>query len=204
LLSLTPLLSTNANAEGYVAFQLGATIPNDLRDIRGTGAFSGVTISDLELKTDFLYGGKIGYYFSQPKWLGVETEVFTSKPDFAAQTVTVTGPGGSVAVALPELEGSRETVWAFNLLARYPGEQFQPYAGIGLGIFFIEDADTAPGLNVLAGGRFFLTKNFALFGEYKYTHASSETSLTVAGVGTGSFEFDFSAHRLAFGLGFHF
>lgn len=204
MLSLTPLFSTDANAEGYVAFQLGATIPGDLSDITGTGAFSGVKISDLELTTSFLYGGKIGYYFPSPQWLGVETEVYTSKPDFAAQTVTVTGPGARRSVPLPEIDGSRVTTWAFNLLARYPGESFQPYAGVGLGIFFIEDADTAPGLNVLVGGRFFVTRNFALFGEYKYNRVSSETTVTVPGVGSGAFEFDASTHNLTFGIGYHF
>jgi opacity protein-like surface antigen len=210
LLSLTPAFTTSASAEGYVAFQLGANIPSDASDIKGTGAAAGATISDLELKTSFMYGGKLGYYFSGLKWLGVETEVYTSTPDIKQQTATVTVPGLGFATGTIAETDLRVTTWAFNLLARYPGESFQPYAGVGLGLFFANidsssglDSDNwRPGLNVLAGARYFLTKNVGLFGEYKFNHANF--SFDVTGVSNAAVEADYNAHILAFGIGYHF
>jgi opacity protein-like surface antigen len=211
LLSLAPFFSTSANAEGYVAFQLGGNFPSSLSDVEGTQ--NGTTVfnmSDLELKNSFLYGGKVGYYFSGLKWLGVETEAYSSTPDIKQQAVTVSFPGlGFVTGTLAEAD-LRVTTLAFNLLARVPGEKFQPYAGVGLGIFFAGidsssglDSDNAvPGLNILAGARYLLTKNLGLFGEYKFNHA--HFSFDVTGVPGAVLEADYNAHILAFGVSYHF
>jgi opacity protein-like surface antigen len=88
-----------------------------------------------------------------------------------------------------------------NVVYRYPGERLQPYAGVGLGLFwFTTPSSTAgsavrPGLNVLAGMRVFVTKQIAVFGEYKYNHS---------GEGGEGFKADYHAHFGVFGVGWHF
>lgn len=212
MLSLPPLFPTNANAEGYIAFQLGANTHSDLSSLKVTRSGATVaTLSNLDLKTSFLYGGKAGYYFSGLNWLGIETEVYRSNPDIKQQTVTLTETGGMSESDTIAKTDVRVTTWAFNLLARYPGESFQPYAGAGLGLFFskvnvtsprLNSDNWRPGLNVLAGANYFLTKNIALFGEYKFNHAS--LSFNVTGAPNEAVKANYNAHLLAFGVGYHF
>lgn len=93
------------------------------------------------------------------------------------------------------------TTATFNVVYRYPGQVVQPYAGVGLGVFwFTTPSSTAgsavrPGLNVLAGTRVFVTKQMAVFGEYKYNH----TSFPVEGATA-----NYNAHFAVFGVGWHF
>jgi opacity protein-like surface antigen len=67
----------------------------------------------------------------------------------------------------------------------------QPYAGVGLGVFFADlnspfGSIDSPvlGLNVLAGIRYYLTQRVALFGEYKYNRASFRLD-NIEGTGAG-------------------
>jgi len=177
-LSLAVLLSATAEAEWYVAAELGATLPNDFSNISGTGGFGGNSLSDLSLKSAFEYGGRIGYFLPSVKWLGFETQVFTSNPRVKQQNISINGvPAG-------EAPGSKliVTAWTFNLVGRVPLGTFEPYIGAGPGIFFAsskgafgipgqDSQDTAIGLNTFAGIRFFVTPSVALFAEYKYDRA---------------------------------
>jgi opacity protein-like surface antigen len=217
LLSLAlSLTSTPAKAEMYVAGQFGMTIPNSFSNVEvtATGVPNGTTFSDLDLKNSFMYGAKAGYYFDSIKWLGVETEVFNTNPHFKQQTATLTAPGfGSVQGVLTG-QHVRVLNWApVNIVVRHQMGQFEPYAGIGLGLFFAKISDgqtgessstTEPGLNAQLGARYYLAKNFTVFGEWKYNRANlnfSESSPTQA---TGGIKGDYSAHILAFGVGYHF
>jgi opacity protein-like surface antigen len=104
--------------------------------------------------------------------------------------------------------------WApINLVVRYQMGQFEPYAGIGMGVFFarLKDGETGEstsstrvGLNTQVGLRYLVTHNVSLFGEWKYNRASfnfAESSPTGA---TGGIKGDYIAHLLAFGVGYHF
>ena len=95
------LPSGPAQAEMYVAGQVGVTIPNKATNIEGVDSAAGLNLSDLSLHNSVMYGAKLGYYFESMKWLGVETEVFNSTPHIKQQDVTVSGPGGSASVTLP-------------------------------------------------------------------------------------------------------
>ena len=60
--------------------------------------------------------------------------------------------------------------------------RLQPYGGVGLGVFFANlsnngnsvSDNAVPGLNALAGVRYYFTERIALFGEYKYNWAALE------------------------------
>lgn len=199
------LVPSYSFAEMYVAGMAGYTAPNDLTDIKGTGGASGLNLSDLSLQNSLAYGGKIGYFFPAVNWLGVETEVYNTTPHVKQQPATVSAFGLTVPVGTLPGFHLRVLTWGINAVVRYPGKTFQPYAGVGLGMFFAEakfqgqsDNDTAPGLNALAGLRVFATNHIALFAEYKY-HRATFTFPTAIG-----FEADYSANMFMGGLSYHF
>jgi len=209
LLSLAWVCASDARAETYFGGMLGGAFPNNFSDVRDG---MGDRFSDLKMKSSVAAGVKLGHYFSKAEWLGLETELFAATPKFKAQTVPGTGPNCPCTLTKAEAD-LRMLTWAFNAVVRYPGEKFQPYVGAGLGLFFADQqtqgakADNAvPGLNALAGARYFVTKDIALFGEYKYNRASFnfDQAISVAGGGTTALKGDYSASLFVVGLTAHF
>jgi opacity protein-like surface antigen len=213
LLSLVLALnSTPTKAEMYVAGQVGVTIPQSFSSVEYS-AF-GVTLrgNDLSMQNSLMYGAKAGYYFDSLKWqnfnLGVETEVFNTNPNIKEQNYTIagvnlgTGPGVN----------ARILNWApVNIVVRYQAGAFEPYAGVGFGVFFSHfsqagggsSTGTDVGLNTQLGLRYRVTNNVSLFGEWKYNHANLSNNNFV---GTNGLKVsgDYNANILAFGLGYHF
>jgi opacity protein-like surface antigen len=209
MLSLAWLCASNAHAETYFGGMLGGAFPNKFSDVQDG---MGDRYSDLKMKNSAAAGVKLGHYFSKAEWLGLETELFAASPKFKVQTVPGTGPNCPCSLTTSDSSISTLT-WAFNAVVRYPGEKFQPYAGAGLGLFFADlrsqgaKADNAvPGLNALAGARYFVTKDLALFGEYKYNRASFtfDQAVNVAGGGTTALKGDYSVSMFVVGLSLHF
>jgi opacity protein-like surface antigen len=198
------LLPSYSPAEFYVAGMAGYNAPNDLTDIKGTGGASALSLSDLELQSSAAYGGKVGYFFPGANWLGVETEVYNTTPHVKQQRATVSGFGLSVPGTVTGFH-LRVLTWGLNAVVRYPGKIVQPYAGVGLGMFFAKatfrgqsDSDTVPGFNALAGLRLFVTDHVALFAEYKYNRATFTLPNAIG------FEATYSANIFMGGLSFHF
>ena len=191
------LLSSPAQAELYVAGQLGASIPNSYGD------------EDLSLQNSLMYGAKLGYYFNSIKWLGLETEVYNTTPKSKQQRVTVNGQPVDLVG-----QDIRVLTWApIMVMVRYPGERFQPYAGVGMGVFFARVHDgqsdessssNRVGLNTQLGLRFLVTKHFSLFGEWKYNRVNFNFSDSTPTGASGGLKGDYSANIFAFGLGWHF
>ena len=217
-LYIISLSSTPAQAELYVAGQIGATIPNDVSDVKGVGPNAGLKLSDLSLQNSFMYGAKLGYYFdsvqfNSVKWLGVETEVFNTNPNIKQQSVTVSGPGGSATGTFTG-QDLRVLNWSpFTVVVRYQVGQFEPYAGVGMGVYFARvhdgqsgesSSDTSVGLNTQLGARYLVTKNISVFGEWKYNRAHFNFDASSPTQATGGFKGDYSANILAFGVGYHF
>lgn len=206
------LTSIPAQAEMYVAGQLGASLPNKFSNLEGVGSNTDFSMSDLSMKSSFMYGAKLGYYFDSMKWLGVETEIFNSTPHVKQQAVTVSGGGGSFTGDMTGLN-VRVLNWApLNIVVRHQMGQLEPYAGVGMGVFFARLKDgasgestssTAVGLNTQVGLRYLVTKNVSLFGEWKYNRAHFNFSES-SGQNVGGFKGDYSANIFAFGVGYHF
>ena len=187
--------------------------------------------SDVHLKQSPIFGGKTGYFFSDEglRWLGVELEAFTSQATIRQQTVTTThdvtylpntpdlNPGtcilGStcqiqrrISGTLALQENSLQLITlAFNVVARYPGEVFQPYVGVGVGGFYFKGSDQfngrqiVPGLNLQAGVKILMTEEWGIFVEGKYNRAT----LTNFDPGFG-LSAEYSAFNAVAGLAFHF
>lgn len=197
--------STNqSSTERYVAAFGGFSLSQSFTNVHGVGDNASVNVSDLALARSGIGGLKLGFSPSTAKWMAIETEVFYASPHFKQQSVTVTGPAGSLT---GDFAGSRTRVatWAFNWILRYPGEWIQPYVGAGLGIFWgrladsggTSSSDTSPGLNALAGLRIKLGQHFMLFSEYKYNRASFDFS-------NSDFHVLYQAHYAVGGLGWSF
>ena len=185
-------------AESYVAGFAGYGLSAQLSSVNGTMDIAGRTGSNLDLQNSPIYGLKVGHFVDNLKYFGAEAELYSATPFLKQQPLTLSNP--SVTQTIPG-DHLRVTTAAFNVVYRYPGEVIQPYAGVGLGFFwFTTPTSTAnssvrPGLNVLAGTRVFVTKQMALFGEYKYNHTSFPG---------GDFNASYNAHLVVFGVGYHF
>ena len=202
-----------AGLEMYAGLYGGVTFPQPLNDTNGSiGPLSG-GISDVSLKSSFIYGGKLGMFNTRVPWIGLELDAFTTTPHIKQQSVDVfTGNGtiiGSASVLGTHL---RVTTVAFNLIFRYTGKQIHPYVGVGPGVFFahLSDflglgsaSDTAVGVNALAGVRVFFTQQLAFFTEYKFNHATFSFERPSA-IGSISGKGDYDAHHIVGGLSFSF
>ncbi len=113
----------------------------------------------------------------------IETDLYTQKPDVKQQTIV---GGTAQAVCLPQVSPTtslRLTVWTVNLIIRSPSmsDVFQPYGGIGYGLFFATGSEGGqsntqinPGFQFVAGARYVLTQEWALFGEFKYNNTEHQ------------------------------
>lgn len=203
-LVLTPNLG---HAELYLAGQMGVNLPQDLTDLKGVGASSGLTLSDLKLKKSVVFGGKFGGYFpGRANWLGLEVEAYHTNPDIKQQPATVSAPvfGISLSGTLPAMDLSITTV-AFNGVVRYPGQMFQPYAGVGVGLNIAELSGGAasnefafsPTLNVLAGIRLMVHKKVGIFAEFKHNRGTFTFE-------DNEIEADYATNMVVGGVSIHF
>jgi opacity protein-like surface antigen len=184
--SFTVFITTNAQAEWYIGAYGGLATPGAFSNATLSSATlgGGVTearINDLELKTTLTGGIKAGYFFVTRPWLGIETDVYTLKPE-VKQQVIVGGTSSRTVFAdnLPAIP-LRLTTWAFNIIIRSPsiGDIFQPYGGMGYGLFFassskdgISNSHISPGFQLVAGARILLSPRWAIFGEFKFNRAT--------------------------------
>jgi opacity protein-like surface antigen len=222
-------------SETYLAGFGGYTFGGKINNMEGTGFLSGLNLNDRDLADSGVYGGKLGHFFGdQMDWLGVEMEAFNTTPHveqrgpvpgshFRVTTLafnligrlklgcetkterTETGTDREIRFAQPERERRYEI--------RYEREfcRLQPYAGVGLGVFFANlsnngnsvSDNAVPGLNVLGGVRYYFTERIALFGEYKYNYAVFDAS-TSGPFGGAGFKGDYQANHVVGGLSFHF
>ena len=188
-----------ASAERYVAGAVGANFADQLTGPRGTNGLEGAQGPDFDLKNSVSYGAKLGY-FAEHGWVGIEGEVLQTTPHIKN---------------LDDIPGVhlRLTTVGVNLLARYPGRTFQPYAGAGVGAVIAHLGDSAgagiqsntsvnTGWNVLVGLRAFVTPYVAVFTEYKHTGATLrfDHAFTTG----GGFEGVYRAQHVLVGFSYHF
>jgi len=185
------------SAERYVAGDIGVNFADRLTDISGTNGLTGFQAPDFDLKNSVSYGAKLGY-FPERSWVGIEGEVLQTTPHIKN---------------LDDVPGIhlRVTTVGVNVLARYPGRTFQPYAGAGVGLVIAHLSDSATtqsntdvtrGWNVLAGLRAFVTPYVAIFTEYKYTGATLRFDQAFGTA--GGFEGGYKAQHVLVGLSYHF
>ena len=242
------------SAEPYLAGFVGAaftedkgldtTQTNNPLSVNGVSFLDG-TFKNIDFDTSVVFGGKVGYYFDYPVLggnFGLELEVYHLEPDVASQNVTFSGTARTVfgTTLPPEFNTTIQkadidvTTVGLNLLYRlelgqsdnFPHGRFQPYAGVGLGLFIatlsttttpfdmnrsIDDTDVQPGGQLLVGARFFLSPHVAVFAEYKFIQTAefsfrfreTGTALGLPTTETARDQADLTQHQLLAGIGFH-
>ncbi len=210
-------------SETYVAGFGGYTFGGKLNNVEGPGLLPGGTVGDRDLADSAVYGGKVGHFFrDRMNWLGVEMEAFNTTPHLEQQAGT---PGAHLRVTTlafnvigrlkfacetKPLRTETRTEAEKRYETHYEREfcRLQPYGGVGLGVFFANLSNNGtsasdngvPGLNALAGLRYYFNERVALFGEYKYNRATFD--LTNGPL--GGLKGDYQANHLVGGLSFHF
>lgn len=178
---------------------------------------------DIKLKNSPMFGARVGYYFTNFNfpWAGVEIEAFTTQPNIKQQTLPYSQNivSNRSVIILPQQPETtqvystvsfgearlRVTTLAANAVIRYPGKLLQPYAGVGVGVFYFQGStpfhgtDLQPGLNTFGGLKFFITEKISLFGEYKYNRATISRLDDVYGL-----KGNYSISHIAGGVAYHF
>ena len=223
LLAPVMLCAPQADAESYVAGQMGVTLPSigsGLSNTDLTGVFiQGSTLSDQALTSSILYGAKVGHYFSAVPWVGLEAEVYNTTPHIKQQELEFFAPSGASVGSAPVTGAQFRvlTLAPLNLTFRYHKTRLQPYIAIGPGIFFARlkdpaltsdntQSDTALGLNAQAGLRYYITKHLTVFAEGKFNHARFNFPETPPGASFNLFGFNstYNMFHVAFGLSYNF
>ena len=207
--TITPLSTITAQAEWYVGAYGGLNNPGAFSNVTVSdptlgGGVSNARINDLELKSGLVGGVKGGYFFVARPWLGIETDAYTMTPDIKQQTIVGGTSSGRVFADSIQTTPLRLTTWTANIIIRSPSmsEVFQPYGGMGYGLFFATSSQSgtsnvhiSPGFNLFAGARYILTPKWALFGEFKFNRATIRFS-GVRG--------NYNSQMFVFGLMWHF
>jgi outer membrane protein W len=160
VLALWGLSGMFAQAETYIAGQVGYTLAQDVTNVNAVnpglvGLPAGTTVSNVDLNNSLMYGMKLGHYFASTPWLGVELEGFITTPHVPQQQLTLNVPGvGSI-----DQPGAtnRLIVMAPNLVARYQAGAFEPYVGVGPGVFFLHQQQRSP--DAPDGAKYSLSSN---------------------------------------------
>jgi opacity protein-like surface antigen len=231
LLSSMVLEVPKAYSEAYIGGQIGTTLPewslipgNRLTNVELTQFSPAGTLSDRELSRSIVGGVRLGYFFPRVPWLGVETEAFYTTPHIKQQNTRITIPPGAIFQGTPVQGGSAEGVltgdhfrvitWApVNVMLRYHKTRLQPYAGVGLGVFFARinttvvgfegsQSSTSIGLNAKAGLEFYITRHLSLFAEWKYNKSSFTFDPNSSGA--AGLETNYQVHFATGGLNYHF
>ena len=210
------LFAPQAYAETYVAGQLGMTFPQALKHGEATqDQLNGFSIGDQPLKNSLMLGAKLGHYFSRAKWIGIESGLSFANPHIKEGTLTLSNSNGSASGTFGGVH-QRMIIWDMaTLMFRYPGYRLQPYVGIGPALFLakLSGPDAPPGqsatmvgLNLEGGARYYMTRNWALFGEMQYHRArlgyiSNDSDPNADPFG---FRATYSALTLSLGVSYHF
>lgn len=205
--------------------------PSVLNPVTGDTVSQSFKTSNLSLANTAVYGAKVGYFFTREgySWLGLELDAFTSKPDikpgnistrhditFTPKDTSINSPCRQTGTDCPQTvinngtlnvrESSlRVATLTANLIARYPGKWFQPYAGVGGGVFYFtgsgqfEGRQYAPGVNVMGGLKLLATEQWGLFVEGRYNFAFVSNFDPIFGL-SGSYR---AVHMVA-GVSYHF
>ncbi len=176
----------------YIGIYGGIGIPETFDNVKGKGDASGLTFSDLKLKSGPMAGIKFGLFgpTNDPvaSWFGIELDASYIRTKLKAQDVRLSAPGFSLTGPIDESKLDFIT-GALHLLVRYPGQVVQPYIGAGpaviharssdvtvpgAGTLFTSGSATSLGLSGVAGIRLLFSQHVGAFFEYKHIRSALE------------------------------
>jgi opacity protein-like surface antigen len=199
---LVVLLLTMARpgfAEWFADLYLGAAI-TEKSDIDVSVLGTTVPV-EADWDDSVTVGGRLGYWFGNPGWIGLALDASFFKP---ADDTTIVPISALLMLRAPLMKGSE-----------FPHGRLQPYIGAGPSVFIssvdddvegvgnVSDTSVDVGFDARGGLAFLLTRNVAIFGEYRFTHVSPEFSFDILGFRTKA-ETTFDTHHLFAGVSFRF
>jgi hypothetical protein len=144
------------------------------------------TAQNVGLGTSPVFGVKLGHYFHEIPYLGLEGDLSFSWPSMHSQTVTLTTPfppNNAIPGNKAIVTGQNLFQWtlALHIMGRLgfikddevPFGRLQPYVGIGPGFTALYgqwDSAKNFGVDALVGLRYMLRKDLSLFTEFKFNH----------------------------------
>ena len=165
------------------------------------------------------FGARLGYWFDALPWYGVGIDVFHFNADIPMQTVDSNIMGiGPTPATLQKIDISTTGFGLDLVRLRYRGERWEPYATAGAALFRVRaqnvgngeltsDAatDRAWGVKLGAGLSWKMSRDVALFGEYRFTHVTAEPTLkgTITGASV-PMHFDLNTHHVVAGVSLSF
>ncbi len=221
----------HASAEWYADLYGGATHTprSDVTLIirLPSGPFDHV-FHDVKWDDSASVGGRAGYWFETVPWLGVGLDVFHFGSNLSTQTVllTISAIGFSGSAQLQAIDFSITAIafdvvrlrWPLLTTAEFPKGQLQPYFTVGPALFITRAkdttnftpnnqsvTDTSVGVKVGTGVAWQFFEHVALFGEYRFTHVSTEpTFFSAISSIPVPLKTDLNSHHLIGGVSFRF
>jgi opacity protein-like surface antigen len=193
-----------------------------------TGTFQGV-----KFDSTWTVGGRVGYWFKEVGELGafgVGLDAFTFRANSDQQDVQLNLGGSSLGTfRIAPIDTSTVAI-GFDVLRfrlhlakrdEFQQGQIQPYASVGPALFITETSDggnifpanqsstnTSVGVKAGAGLNVHLTTAWSLFGEYRFTHFTSDatfhSTLPFAPPSQVTTNTDLNTHHVVGGISFHF
>jgi opacity protein-like surface antigen len=158
-----------------------------------------VTVRDIDYRDSALIGGRAGYWFESLAFLGVGVDAaHVFGPDIGVQTSSfeacvpagcVSGPQAVRRARLAVTSVGLDVLLRWPLLASaaFPRGRLQPYVAAGPAVYIARfedtsnfspsnqsDSDTTIGAKAAGGLTWHITRNLAVFTEYRFTHFDPE------------------------------
>ena len=205
--SLLLVAPGHAGAEGFFDLFAGAAF-TDSNDVKISAAGLSTT-SESDFKTSFSVGGRFGYWFG---FFGLNLDVDYFRPNLDPDRATVAGITAKTEVDV--LGVGVNAMLRARLLntTAVPDGALQPYIFAGPTVFITKfdfdvtgaggsdvSVDANLGFTAGTGVTYMFTKNFGVFGEYRFTY--NRPSLEITGV---KIEPKLNSHHLLGGVTLRF
>jgi opacity protein-like surface antigen len=206
-----------ASAEWFADLYVGAAIyadPTIKTEVQTDVGSASRQTTRAEADTDVTFGGRFGYWLEGLSWLGFAADVSYFEPEYTPQG----GSGALIKAKLRVVPITPLVMLRLPLLQspEYPAGRLQPYVGAGPGFFVLDttvrvlsglgpehvsETGVDIGADLRAGVAWSFTPNWAVFGEYRFTHFSVSPSRNTSG-GRISTEFDIDTNSFLAGVSF--
>lgn len=215
------LIPSSTFAEPFVDLYVGRSLPQraniDHRDPRGRTRIFGANFED-----SLAFGGGFGWWAN--KFVGVGFDAFSFEPDVSAQRRRFRETDRAEFRDNQESLDFRVTVLALDVIGRYgfltsadfPNGRAQVYAGAGPGFFITRMRDSTDlnpprqshtdddvGAHAKTGAKFFVTRNWAIFASYAFTHHAPSSKFRDF-PDTEVIRTTLDVHHVGGGISFHF
>jgi hypothetical protein len=181
---------------------------------------------DTDFGTNAAYGIRVGRYFDSIPFLGLALDYFSFSPNIPPQgtqregCMLVTGCGtfeghtGRIDIQARAISLDLMLRLPLFKTDKVPNGRLQPYLSLGAPLFITtvtprtslqfrnqhDETSVSVGGKGAAGVAVQIFSNLNLFGEYRFTHTSTNVDLESAVVRTASFDTTFNTHSLLMGL----